>query len=376
MKVIAWYLPQFHVIPENDKWWGKGFTEWVNVKKAVPLDKDHNQPRVPLNNNYYNLLDDDVKMWQVNLAKRYGIYGFCIHHYWFDGKLLLEKPLEQYLANKTLDLPFCICWANEHWTNQWASSSEKILIEQRYGKDKEWKQHFDYLLPFFNDSRYIKENGKPLFVIYRPELIECLNDMIDYWQELAIESGLPGIVFAYQGFKWDYVKNKDDSRFTYDIEYQPTLYWNEARQKTLAVRIQDCLPAWLMKMFAKPLNCIKGVIANHETVTEHVQDYDELWEKVLLHEPANDKCIPGVFVDWDNTPRKGERGIYLKGVSPIKFQKYFERTLEKAKKIYKKDYVFVFSWNEWAEGGYLEPDEKNGYGYLEAIKCALERYGE
>mgnify|MGYP004485129989 CR=1 FL=1 len=376
MKVIAWYLPQFHVIPENDKWWGKGFTEWVNVKKAVPLDKDHNQPRVPLNNNYYNLLDDDVKMWQVNLAKRYGIYGFCIHHYWFDGKLLLEKPLEQYLANKTLDLPFCICWANEHWTNQWASSSEKILIEQRYGKDKEWKQHFDYLLPFFNDSRYIKENGKPLFVIYRPELIECLNDMIDYWQELAIESGLPGIVFAYQGFKWDYVKNKDDSRFTYDIEYQPTLYWNEARQKTLAVRIQDCLPAWLMKMFAKPLNCIKGVIANHETVTEHVQDYDELWEKVLSHEPANDKCIPGVFVDWDNTPRKGERGIYLKGVSPIKFQKYFERTLEKAKKIYKKDYVFVFSWNEWAEGGYLEPDEKNGYGYLEAIKCALERYGE
>lgn len=369
-------MPQFHVIPENDKWWGKGFTEWVNVKKAVPLDKDHNQPRVPLNNNYYNLLDDDVKMWQVNLAKRYGIYGFCIHHYWFDGKLLLEKPLEQYLANKTLDLPFCICWANEHWTNQWASSSEKILIEQRYGKDKEWKQHFDYLLPFFNDSRYIKENGKPLFVIYRPELIECLNDMIDYWQELAIESGLPGIVFAYQGFKWDYVKNKDDSRFTYDIEYQPTLYWNEARQKTLAVRIQDCLPAWLMKMFAKPLNCIKGVIANHETVTEHVQDYDELWEKVLSHEPANDKCIPGVFVDWDNTPRKGERGIYLKGVSPIKFQKYFERTLEKAKKIYKKDYVFVFSWNEWAEGGYLEPDEKNGYGYLEAIKCALERYGE
>lgn len=376
MKIIAWYLPQFHSIPENDKWWGTGFTEWVNVKKAVPLEEGHNQPRVPLNNNYYNLLEDEVKMWQVSLAKKYGIYGFCMHHYWFDGKLLLEQPVEQYLANKALDLPFCICWANEHWTNQWASSSERVLIEQRYGGKKEWKQHFDYLLPFFNDSRYIKENGKPLFVIYRPELIECLNDMLDYWQELANESGLPGITFAYQGFKWDYVKEKDDSRFTYNIEYQPTLCWNEARQKTLAVKIQDSLPVWFMKLFAKPLNYIKGIIANHETVNEHVQDYDELWEKVLSHQPVSDKCIPGVFVDWDNTPRKGERGIYLKGATPTKFQQYFERALEKAKNVYKKDYMFVFSWNEWAEGGYLEPDEKNGYGYLEAIKCALERCGE
>ena len=376
MKIIAWYLPQFHSIPENDKWWGNGFTEWVNVKKAVPLEEGHNQPRVPLNNNYYNLLEDEVKMWQVNLAKKYGIYGFCMHHYWFDGKLLLEQPVEQYLANKALDLPFCICWANEHWTNQWASSSEKVLIEQRYGGKKEWKQHFDYLFPFFSDSRYIKENGKPLFVIYRPELIECLNDMLDYWLELANESGLPGITFAYQGFKWDYVKEKDDSRFTYNIEYQPTLCWNEARQKTLAVKIQDSLPVWFMKLFAKPLNYIKGIIANHETVNEHVQDYDELWEKVLSHQPVSDKCIPGVFVDWDNTPRKGEHGIYLKGATPAKFQKYFERTLEKAKNVYKKDYMFVFSWNEWAEGGYLEPDEKNGYGYLEAIKCALERCEE
>lgn len=376
MKIIAWYLPQFHSIPENDKWWGKGFTEWVNVKKAVPLCEGHNQPRIPLNDNYYNLLDDKVKMWQINLAKQYGIFGFCMHHYWFDGKLLLEKPLEQYLANKDLNLPFCICWANEHWTNQWASSSEKILIEQRYGGRKEWKQHFDYLLPFFNDTRYIKENGKPLFVIYRPELIECINDMLDYWQELAKESGLPGITFAYQGFKWDYVKDKDDSRFTYNIEYQPTLCWNEARQKTLAVKIQDSLPAWFMKLFVKPLNYIKGIIASHETVNERVQDYDELWEKVLLHQPVSDKCIPGVFVDWDNTPRKGERGIYLKGATPVKFQKYFERMLEKAKHVYKKDYLFVFSWNEWAEGGYLEPDVKNGYGYLEAIKYALEKYGE
>ncbi len=376
MKIIAWYLPQFHEIPENNEWWGAGFTEWTNLKKGCALTPNHNQPRIPKDNNYYNLLDDNVKAWQVNLAKKYGIYGFCMHHYWFNGKLLLEKPVEQYLENKELDLPFCLNWANEHWTNQWVSNSQKILIEQTYGCKKQWKEHFDYLLPFFKDSRYIKIEGKPFFSIFRPELIENIGDMVEYFQELAKENGLPGISFAYQGSKWDFVDNKDDAGFDFDLEYQPILCWSKKRQNYLSVRIQDALPKSIMKIFSKPLNILKGWIFMNESRNHNELIYDDVWQEILDYEPANTKCIPGAFVDWDNTPRKGDRGIYLKDTTPQKFQKYFEEQIMRAKDVYKKDMLFVFSWNEWCEGGYLEPDEKNGTKFLEAIKQALINTGE
>ena len=160
MKIIAFYLPQFHEIPENNEWWGKGFTEWVNVKKAQKLFDGHNQPREPLNDNYYDLKDNSVMDWQISIAKKYGVYGFCFYHYWFNGHLLLQKPVEAFLSNKKQDMPFCICWANEHWTNAWVSKANKVLIEQEYGKEEDWKEHFDYLLPFFKDDRYIKNNGE------------------------------------------------------------------------------------------------------------------------------------------------------------------------------------------------------------------------
>ncbi|RRQ78488.1 glycoside hydrolase family 99-like domain-containing protein, partial [Enterococcus faecium] len=198
MRVIAFYLPQFHEIPENNEWWGEGFTEWTNVKTARPLYSGHYQPREPINDNYYDLLNDDVKEWQVSIAKKNGIYGFCFYHYWFDGKMLLEKPVEQFLKNKNLDINFCLSWANEPWTKAWVSKNDSILIEQNYGNEENWEKHFDYLLPFFKDSRYICNDGKPLFVIYRPEQIGCLNEMLDYWQILAKKNGLAGIDFAYQ----------------------------------------------------------------------------------------------------------------------------------------------------------------------------------
>lgn len=373
MKVIAWYLPQFHEIPENNMWWGDGFTEWTNLKKARALFKGHNQPRVPLNKNYYNLLDDEVKNWQVDLAKKYGVYGFCMHHYWFDGKLLLEKPVEQYLKNKSLDLPFCLNWANEHWTNQWKSNSEKILIEQCYGDREQWKKHFNYLLPFFRDARYIKIEGKPLFSIYRPEFIDAdkLNEMLECWMQLALENGFPGMAFAYVGMKWDYVENKDDSKFMFDIEYQPSLCWNADRQNKLWVKLYNFIPNKFEKRFSKIFSILKGVIVQAENMKENIRDYDETWNKVLNWEPKSEKSIPGAFVDWDNTPRKGKRGVYLQGASPEKFKYYFKKQIERAKKIYNKDIIFIFSWNEWCEGGYLEPDEKNKYGYLESIAATL-----
>ena len=189
VRTIALYLPQFHEIPENNEWWGHGFTEWVNVKKAVPLFEGHQQPRIPLDNNYYDLSDVNVMRWQTELAKKYGIYGFCFYHYWFNGKKLLEKPVDNYLEAKDIDFPFCICWANEHWTNKWATENDRVLIEQKYGGREQWKEHFDYLLPFFKDSRYIYQDGKPLFVLYRPELVTRRREMLEYWNQLALENG-------------------------------------------------------------------------------------------------------------------------------------------------------------------------------------------
>ena len=365
MKVIAFYLPQFHAIPENDEWWGKGFTEWVNVKKAKPLFDGHYQPRVPLNKNYYNLLNDDVMDWQVKLAKEYGVYGFCFYHYWFNGHMLLEKPVENFLNNKKLDLPFCICWANEHWTNAWVSKENKILIAQRYGGPKEWKEHFEYILNFIKDPRYIMDDGRPLIVIYRPELIECLNDMLDYWQELSIKAGLDGLSFAYEHPNFDFMPHKDDSRFKYNIEYQPSYAnydLNKNRQtflrvvKTKIIRMLDKFEISIIQPHRSKL--IKS-------------SYDEVWGAVLRHTPENEKCIPGAFVDWDNTPRRQNRGSVFIGATPEKFEKYMTEQIKRAKEIYHKDMIFLFAWNEWAEGGYMEPDEKYGYGYLEALRNAL-----
>ncbi len=371
MKTIAFYLPQFHAIPENDANWGKGFTEWVNVKKATPMFDGHYQPRKPLNGNYYCLLDEDKTLkWQVELAKEYGVYGFCFYHYWFDGRLLLEQPVERYLANSELDLPFCICWANEHWTNAWVSKKDNILIPQRYGEKDEWTQHFNYLLPYFKDPRYITNNGKPLVVIYRPDLIDCVNDMLDCWNTLALENGLPGLEFAYQQIHWDLVKKKDDSRFTYNIEYQPNYAVCDMTKDNM--KFLRAVKRVLVKWFDK-------IGINLEQVRAQgliLRDYDAVWQSVLNRKPANEKSVPGAFVDWDNTPRKQERGSVFVGACPEKFQKYMTEQIRRTKEEYHKDMLFLFAWNEWAEGGYMEPDEKYGYGYLEALRNALIANGE
>lgn len=368
MKVIAFYLPQYHETKENNEWWGEGFTEWVNVKKARALYEGHNQPRIPLNSNYYNLLDDSVKQWQIDLAKRYSIYGFCIYHYWFSGKLLLEKPVEQFLENKTLDIPFCFCWANENWTTQWVDSEAKILIEQKYGDKVDWKKHFEYFLPFFKDERYIKEENCPLLVIYRPDLIDHLNEMLHYWNELAIKNGFNGIMFINQYSNIEEIK-EGDSQFKYHIEYQP-IFANRWKRKKSALLCQN-----LTKRIKKMFNIImpwRDWTSVAFVNTDFKIDYDKIWNLILKHRPVSEKCIPGAFVDWDNTPRKGERGSVYFNASPEKFEMYFRKLVRKAKNEYKSDYIFIFAWNEWGEGGYLEPDQKNKFGYLEAIKNVLE----
>ncbi len=360
MKIIAFYLPQFHQIPENDAWWGEGFTEWTNVKNGKKYYKWQRQPRVPLNNNYYCLLDSKTQEWQAKLASDYGIYGFCYYHYWFDGHMLLQKPMELMLNNSNIKLPFCICWANEDWTNAWVSDKANVLISQKYGDKNEWKRHYDYLSKFFKDSRYIKEDNKPLFVIYRPEIIPCLNEMLQYWNELAIADGFSGMKFAHQNSGLDFPEKKDDHMFDYDIEMQP-LYakiMNDSsfRKKSKIIKLLNKLHLRKILYF---FNRNKG---------PKVFDYNAVWDIAIKTPPISTKSIPCAFVDFDNTSRRREQGWLFSNCTLENFKKNFTAYYKKSLKEYNTDFMFIFAWNEWAEGGYLEPDTDLEYGYLEVIK--------
>lgn len=369
MRVIAFYLPQFHEIPENNAWWGEGFTEWVNIKKAKALFEGHNQPRIPLNSNYYNLLDKNVQKWQVEMAKEYGVYGFCFYHYWFNGKKLLEKPVENYLREKSLDLPFCLSWANEPWTNAWKGTDLKVLIEQKYGDKKEWKEHFNYLLPYFLDSRYIRVDEKPLFIIYRPDIMENVTEILKYWDSLIKEKGFKGICYAYQHHKYYFQKNINPI-FDYGIEYQPGF-----AELSQDVGIKQYIRKACFKIGEISEKYFKGYL-NLSHVGLQKVSYDKIWESILSFNHNTEKMFPGAFVDWDNTPRRGKKGSAMVGSAPEKFKSYFRKQVLNTRNIYKKDMLFIFAWNEWAEGGYLEPDEKNKYGYLEAIQTVLKELNE
>ena len=370
MKIIAFYLPQFHRTKENDEWWGEGFTEWVNMKKAKKLYDNHYQPRIPLNKNYYDLLDVSVMKKQTELAKKYGIYGFCVYHYWFEGRQLLQKPMENFLKADDIDFPFCFCWANETWTAAWATNSKhpKVLMEQTYGQQEAWKRHFEYLLPFFKDKRYIKNDNKPLFVIYRPEQIPCLNEMLDYLNELAMQHGFGGIEFASQQKEF-HIKKFDDTRFKYKIEYQP-----DVAQYDIQSSVRRCIDSLKERIILLSQKYLKVSIIKIKSLI--VVDYDKVWKAILSRVPKDDKMLPGAFVDWDNTPRYGKKGKVIQGAHPDKFYKYMKQQIIHARDDYKKDMLFLFAWNEWAEGGYMEPDEKYQYGYLEALKKALEETDE
>lgn len=376
MRVIAFYLPQFHSIPENDEWWGKGFTEWTNVKAAKPLFDGHDQPKEPLDGNYYNLLDNSTIKWQIDLAKKYGVYGFCFYHYWFDGHMLLQKPMENMLNDPELNIPYCISWANENWTNAWKANGDvRTLIQQTYGKEDEWKRHFDYLLPFFKDPNYILEDNKPFFVIYRPEIIPCLNEMLDYWNELAKQNGFDGMVFAYQQLSYHILEGRDESRFKYNIEYQPgyaryDIQMNqESKTGQIAFKFRNTVRKIVSGIDKKIGTNISAKLTRN---TLQIENYDSLCNEIVNRKPDSEKAIPGMFVGWDNTPRRGKTGRVCIGSTPEKFAKYMKLQVKNAEENYHKDMIFVFAWNEWAEGGYLEPDETNRYGYLEGIKSAQE----
>ncbi len=372
MKVIAFYLPQFHRIPENDEMWGDGFTDWDNVKNAKPMFSGHEQPIEPLYDNYYDLLETSVMSWQISLAKKYGVYGFCIYHYWYNGHLLLEKPLENFLRDKSLQMSFCLCWANHDWGYSWVHD-DTIIFEQYYNDRDEWESHFYYLLPYFKDERYIYDQGKPLFVIYDPSRSNYISEMLNMWNGLAKENGLKGIAFSYQNSIPDMTPGFDKSLFTYNIEYQPMYARTYCVANRFSIEIKSILRKLNKKTFKIRAANLPKVFKQKKV---KIYQYDEMWQRILDMKPVDASSIPGAFVGEDTTPRKQERGFVIVGSSPNKFQKYLSKQIVRARTVYKKDYLFLFAWNEWAEGAYCEPDKKNKYAYLEAIYNALEQTGE
>lgn len=342
-KIIAFYLPQFHTIPENDEWWGKGFTEWVNTKKAKPLFKGHAQPKEPLNDNYYCLLDSKTQEWQASLAEEYGIYGFCYYHYWFNGKMLLEKPMENMLNNKNIKLPFCISWANEPWAKTWDGKNKEVLMPQIYGEEKEWKDHFNYLSKFFKDERYIKVDNKPLMLIYRTSNIPKCDEMIEVWNKECKKIGFEGIyiVETINSFQKESCSDKSSAV----VEFEPML------------TIRHHLPIYTqgIRYFKKKLGILDKL------------DYENVW-KCVLNKNVNygKKRFLGAFVSWDNTARKNKKGLVMINDSSEKFKENFEKQYNKAIEN-RCEYIFINAWNEWAEGTYLEPDKKNNYEYIKCI---------
>lgn len=349
-KLLAFYLPQYHTFPENDEWWGKGFTEWTNVKRAEKCFRGHNQPRVPLDNNYYCLLDENDIKHQMELAKKFNVYGFCYYHYWFNGKLLMEKPLEK-IRQMEQKIPYCMCWANEPWTRAWDGKNKEVLIGQEYGGKKEWEKHIEYLSQYFNDEYYIKIDGKPLLVIYRTNNIPNCNEMFQYWKKKCREKGFEGLYIVEERNSFQKEKSSKQSDATLDFEPMYTM-------------------DYCRNFFQLGYDKIRRGMFNFITKNEKLlYDYDMLWKIMIKRKYDTDKTkrFLGAFVDWDNTARRGKKGTIVLKSTPEKFEKYLKEQKDKAEKMH-SEFIFVNAWNEWAEGTYLEPDEKNQYAYLEAVK--------
>ena len=363
MKVLALYLPQFHEIPENNEWWGKGYTEWDAVKNAKEYYIGHQQPMVPLNHNYYDLSDETARTWkwQADLAKKFGVYGFCIYHYWFKtGEQLLEKPMEILLKHKEINVNYCICWANETWRRTWYGVKKEILKEQEYGEEDEWTNHFYYLLNFFRDKRYILIDNKPVVCIYRTYEITKLKNMVETWNRLARENGFSG-VYIISGNIGGMIDKRYDAIDAY-YNYEPGYTYMHN------VSFFNKIPINFAKVYKKIYNQF-AENKKFERIMASKIIYDNNTKRI--HQGGK-KCYLGTFTRYDDTPRRQNKGAVYDGTV-----EEFAANLKKISNVLKinnrrDDFVFVTAWNEWGEGAYLEPDEAHGYAYLEALKSVVE----
>jgi hypothetical protein len=366
MKYISFYLPQFHEIPENNLWWGKGFTEWTNTEKALPLFKGHYQPRRPLNDYTYNLTDKKTIQWQIQIAKNYKIDAFCFYHYWFGkGKKLLEKPIEDFLEDKTLDMEFCLSWANENWSRRWDGSENEILVEQNYGNENDWTNHFLYLLNFFNDKRYLKYDNRPVFIIYRPELIPRLGDMVKHFRKLAKDNGLNGLIILSQHPTF-YLSHSDLHKYVdYKIEFEPLFSYMRMNKID---RIFNFLNKNVLKNLGFSFFFKYLMLKIFKKNTYQIRDYKHTTLFSSKFRSLDKKSIPGLFVDWDNTARKNKNSVIYHGSNPKIFHNYLTNKVKNSSKYNELGMIFINAWNEWAEGAYLEPDSIRKYDFLQVIR--------
>jgi hypothetical protein len=362
IKPIALYLPQYHPIPENDQWWGKGFTEWTNVTNAKLLFEGHWQPRLPADLGFYDLRVPEVREAQARLAKDHGIHGFCYWHYWFAGKRLLEKPFSEVVRSGKPDFPFCLAWANQTWAGKWHGlSNEKLLIEQTYPGEEDYKAHFYALLEAFQDPRYITVDGKRIFFVFRPTELPDSKRFIDCWQDLAYKEGLNGfhMVAMHMMPDWPY---KD---FGFDAFTQhATSFFRERWSELSLMKRGNCL----RKLLHEARNTFRKPPPKSPRLYYYA-DYANSYPDFQFgkHE------YPMICTDWDNTPRAGYDGYVFADFNLELFEKVCQHAFRAANEKPDEE-KFVKSWNEWAEGNYMEPDQKYGLGYLETFKKALTTY--
>jgi len=360
-RIIALYLPQFHSIPENDKWWGKGFTEWTNVGKAKKLFRGHYQPRVPADLGYYDLRMAETRKAQADLAREHGVEGFCYWHYWFgNGKRLLEGPFTEVLTSGEPDFPFCLAWANDSWQaklwNSEGTSQNYILQEQLYPGNEDYIAHFNALLPAFKDRRYIRVNDMPLFKVYKPFEVPEMTAFIHLWQKLAKENGLAGIYFVGQTTEIE--KTEQILKMGFDAVNILRLYDYTSKGRSFGKKI---------------IQYLKRKILGHPFIYE----YKDVMRYFVGEEDSNTKIIPSIIPNWDHTPRSGFGGLVYTNSTPELFGQHVNEVLKKLeKKPHQECIAFIKSWNEWAEGNYMEPDLKFGLGYLKELKKSLETFNK
>ena len=356
-KIIAFYLPQYHPIPENNLWWGEGFTEWTNVGKAKPLFRGHYQPKVPADLGYYDLRLPQSRIAQANLARENGIYGFCYWHYWFgEGKRLLETPFNEVVSSKEPDFPFCLGWANHSWEDKQFNleGTSKLLIEQKYLGEGDYRLHFETLLSAFKDERYIKIENKPLFYIHSPNRIPDLDVFMSLWNKLAKENDFDGFHFVANAYDVSDIEKFRKLGFD-GVNIVRLFHVFKKENKYL-------FSAWA-KLIKKLFNV--GQIVSYSFAAKYFSGKEDELEYVY----------PSIFPNWDHSPRSGRKGHILHNSTPAKFKNHVDEVLKRVKnKKAEKNIIFLRSWNEWAEGNYIEPDLKFGKQYLQALKESLQSY--
>jgi len=337
-RLIAFYLPQFHPIPENDEWWGKGFTEWTNVTKGRPLFEGHYQPRLPADLGFYDLRLREVRHDQIALAKKYGIYGLCYHYYWFSGVSLLERPVEDMLADTESDMPFCLCWANENWTRRWDAKEHEILIAQKYAPGDEQK-FIRGVIRYFQDPRYIRLNGAPLLIVYRPQQLPNPLRSTQIWREACASAGIPDIHLcaALTHGNEEYQKYGFDS----GVQFPP----HNLR-----------------------LDTINGELDYFDRFQGRVFNYYEIAQAYLDQEYKDNHVFRTVFPSWDNTARRNHRATIVLNGTPENYEYWLSQAIERTCESSQSGdrIVFINAWNEWAEGCCLEPDQVYQSAFLES----------